>query len=75
MYKPLPLIISFVICLLFKLNLLAMDQKPYHHIYKDGKLFAFRNLENNQSWNNLLIILIGFTFIGFLWKYYENKNK
>ena len=34
-----------------------MDKKPYHHIYKDGKLFAFRNLEGgpkrdpNFKWN------------------------
>ena len=34
-----------------------MDQKPYHHIYKNGKLFAFRTLEGgpkrdpNFKWN------------------------
>ena len=34
-----------------------MEKKPYHHIYKDGKLFAFRNLEGgpkrdpNFKWN------------------------
>ena len=27
----------------------AMDKKPYHHIYKDGKLFAFRNLEGGPK--------------------------
>ena len=37
--------------------------------------FAFRNLESDESWDNLLIILIGFTAIGFLWIYYEKKNK
>ena len=32
-------------------------EKPYHHIYKDGKLFGFRNLEGgpkrdpNFKWN------------------------
>ena len=30
-------------------NLSAMDKKPYHHIYKDGKLFAFRNLEGGPK--------------------------
>ena len=41
----------------FNSNLAAMDKKPYHHIYKDGKLFAFRNLEGgpkrdpNFKWN------------------------
>ena len=34
------------ILLFFSFNSLsAMDKKPYHHIYKDGKLYAFRNLE------------------------------
>ena len=28
-----------------------MDQKPYHHIYKDGKLFAFRNPEGSPQRN------------------------
>ena len=26
-----------------------MEKKPYHHIYKDGKLFAFRNLEDSPK--------------------------
>ena len=30
-------------------NLIAMDKKPYHHIYKDGKLHAFRNLEGGPK--------------------------
>ena len=30
-------------------NLSAMDKKPYHHIYKDGKLHAFRNLEGGPK--------------------------
>ena len=57
MYKPLPLIITLIICLTFNLNSLAMEKKPYHHIYKDGELFAFRNLEgspkrdSNFKWN------------------------
>ena len=56
MYKPLPLIIFFVI-FFFNSNLLTMEKKPYHHIYKDGKLFAFRNPEGgplrnpNFKWN------------------------
>ena len=37
--------------------------------------FAFRNLEINESWDNLLIVLIGFTLVGFLWKYYQQSNK
>ena len=36
--------------------------------------FAFRNLESDESWDNLLIILIGFTVIGFLWIYFEKRN-
>ena len=57
MVRPLPLIIICIIFIFFNLNLVAMDQKPYHHIYKDGKLFAFRNLEGgpkrdpNFKWN------------------------
>ena len=55
MYRP--LIIFSIFFFLFNSNLVAMDQKPYHHIYKDGKLFAFRNLEggpkrdSNFKWN------------------------
>ncbi len=55
MYRP--LIIFSIFFFSFNSNLLAMDQKPYHHIYKDGKLFAFRNLEGgpkrdpNFKWN------------------------
>ncbi len=55
MYRP--LIIYCIISSFLISNLLAMDQKPYHHIYKDGKLFAFRNLEGgpkrdpNFKWN------------------------
>ena len=38
------------ILLFFSFNSLsAMDKKPYHHIYKDGKLFAFRNLEGGPK--------------------------
>ena len=46
-----------LIILFFNIELVAMDQKPFHHIYKDGKLFAFRNLEGgpkrdpNFKWN------------------------
>ena len=34
-----------------------MEQKPYHHIYKNGKLFAFKNQKGgperdpNFKWN------------------------
>ena len=57
MNRHLPLIIALIIYLFFNFNLMAMDKKPYHHIYKDGKLFAFRNLEGgpkrdpNFKWN------------------------
>ena len=39
--------IPLILCILFSLsiNLNAMEKKPYHHVYKDGKLYAFRNLE------------------------------
>ena len=46
-----------IIILFFNIELIAMNHKPYHHIYKDGKLFAFRNLEGgpkrdpNFKWN------------------------
>ena len=52
-----PLIIFSIIFFFFNSNLEAMEKKPYHHIYKDGKLFAFRNLEGgpkrdpNFKWN------------------------
>ncbi len=46
------------ILLFFSFNSLsAMDKKPYHHIYKDGQLHAFRNPEGgperdpNFKWN------------------------
>ena len=43
MKKPLPLIIICIVYIFFNIKLLAMEQKPYHHIYKNGKLFAFKN--------------------------------
>ena len=52
-----PLIIYCIFFIFLNSNLIAMDQKPYHHIYKDGELFAFRNLEGgpkrdlNFKWN------------------------
>ena len=51
MCKPLPLIISYIFFLLFNSKLIAMDKKPYHHIYKDQKLFAFRNPEGSPQRN------------------------
>ena len=45
------------ILLFFSFNSLSGMEKPYHHIYKDGKLFAFRNPEGgpqrnpNFKWN------------------------
>ena len=43
--------IPLILCTLFSLsiNLNAMEKKPYHHIYKDGKLYAFRNLEGGPK--------------------------
>ncbi len=38
-----------LIILFFNIEAIAMDNKPYHHIYKDGKLFAFRNLEGGPK--------------------------
>ena len=46
----------FIIFLFSSNSLIAME-KPYHHIYKDGELFAFRNPEGgpqrdpNFKWN------------------------
>ena len=43
--------IPLILCILFSvsINLNAMEKKPYHHIYKDGKLYAFRNLEGGPK--------------------------
>ena len=43
--------IPLILCILFSLSisLNAMEKKPYHHIYKDGKLYAFRNLEGGPK--------------------------
>ena len=43
--------IPLILCTLFSLsiNLNAMEKKPYHHVYKDGKLYAFRNLEGGPK--------------------------
>ena len=52
-----PLIIYCIFLFFLNSNLIAMDHKPYHHIYKDGELFAFKNLEGgpkrdlNFKWN------------------------
>ena len=57
MKKPLPLIIICIVYIFFNIKLLAMEQKPYHHIYKNGKLFAFKNQKGgrerdpNFKWN------------------------
>ncbi len=51
MYKSLPLIITCVFSLFFNLNSTAMEKKPYHHIYKDGKLFAFKNMKGSPERN------------------------
>ena len=43
--------IPLILCTFFSLSisLNAMEKKPYHHIYKDGKLYAFRNLEGGPK--------------------------
>ena len=43
--------IPLILCTLFSLSisLNAMEKKPYHHVYKDGKLYAFRNLEGGPK--------------------------
>ena len=43
--------IPLILCILFSvsINLNAMEKKPYHHVYKDGKLYAFRNLEGGPK--------------------------
>ena len=43
-------IVTFTILILsYMSSLNSMEKKPYHHIYKDGKLFAFRNLEGGPK--------------------------
>ena len=39
--------IPLILCILFPLSisLNAMEKKPYHHVYKDGKFIKFRNFE------------------------------
>tara|TARA_B110000467_G_scaffold152814_1_gene162531 strand:- start:8486 stop:9457 length:972 start_codon:yes stop_codon:yes gene_type:complete len=37
--------------------------------------FSYRDVEVEGSWNNLIVILVGFTIIGFLWLSYEKINK
>ncbi len=42
-------LLFIVLSIFFNLELSAMDKKPYHHIYKNGKLFGFRNLEGSPQ--------------------------
>ena len=44
-----PLLYFGILSFFLNSNTVAMDKKPYHHIYKDGKLFAFRNLEGSPQ--------------------------
>ncbi len=64
MYKP--LIISCIIIFSVCSNLIAMDKKPYHHIYKDGELFAFRNPEGSPQRN---------PNFKWKWKVFKEKKK
>jgi len=36
--------------------------------------FAYRDYEISDSWNNLILIIIGFTIVGFLWITYEKTR-
>ena len=63
-------------------SVILIHEKLYQNLSSDEPSstygvveFAFRDLENAESWDNLLIILIGFTLVGFLWKYYQKTNK
>ena len=63
-------------------SVLLLHEKVYQNLSSEEPSstygvveFAFRNLESDESWDNLLIILIGFTVIGFLWIYFEKRNK
>ena len=63
-------------------SVLLLHEKVYQNLSSEEPSstygvveFAFRNLESDESWDNLLIILIGFTIIGFLWIYFEKRNK
>ena len=46
---------KYIFALIFFLNtfntMAQSIEKPYHHIYKDGKLFAFRNPEGGPKRN------------------------
>ena len=42
--------IPLILCTLFSLSIsLNAMEKPYHHVYKDGKLYAFKNLEGGPK--------------------------
>ena len=43
--------IPLILCTLFSLsiNLNAMEKKPYHHVYKDGKLWYLSNRSKPNS--------------------------
>ena len=42
------IIIILIISYILPLN--SMEKKPYHHIYKNGKLVGFRNLPGVPTW-------------------------
>ena len=39
-----------LIILFFNIELVAMDQKPFHHIYKDGKLLGDKLKQLETAW-------------------------
>jgi len=49
MYKP--LIIYCIFFFFFNSNLIAMEKKPYHHVYENGQFKKFRNFEGSPERN------------------------
>ena len=46
-----PLIIFSIIFFFFNSNLLAMEKKPYHHVYENGLFKKFRNFQGSPERN------------------------
>ena len=45
--------IPLILCTLFSLSIsLNAMEKPYHHVYKDGKLYAFKNHNTRKRMQN-----------------------
>ncbi len=52
MYRP--LIIYCIFFFFLNSNLIAMEKKPYHHVYENGKFIKFRNFEGAPQRNKNL---------------------